>query len=79
VVVRVEFEELIHPRKLMTRPPGTGVAAPESPVPEPRGVTGTPCRLANLASSLTWRVLLGRTTAKVRRAPRAGFVVQVIG
>src|ERR1017187_9168241 len=48
----------------MTIPPATGVAPPDSTVPEPRAVIARPCRLAIFAIADTSSVLLGRTTAK---------------
>lgn len=43
----------------ITRPFSRGRAAPESPVPEPRAVTGTPCSPAALSSPATSSALPG--------------------
>src|SRR5690349_16307164 len=44
-------------------PPLIVTAPPESPVPAPRGTTGTPCLAATLMTSATCRVLDASTTA----------------
>ena len=45
-----------------TRPPLAGTAAPDSPVPEPRAVTRSPCAPATRSTAATSAVLPGRTT-----------------
>ena len=44
-------------------PPRIGTAPPASPVPEPRGTTGTRCRLAIATAAATSSALPGSTTA----------------
>ena len=46
-----------------TRQPSTAEAPPESPLPAPRGTTGTPCSAANRTAAWTSSVDPARTTA----------------
>ena len=46
--------------------PSTAMAPPESPVPAPRGTSGTRCRAARRTMALTSAVLPGKTTASGR-------------
>ena len=50
----------------MTTPPSQGIAPPERPVPEPRAVTGSPCRRAMRTAAATSSAVSGRTTASGR-------------
>ena len=50
--------------KARTREPSRATAPPESPVPAPRGVTGTPRRFAALTTSATSSVEPGTATAR---------------
>ena len=45
-----------------TRPPGSGMQAPERPVPTPPAVTGIPSSTAMLRMATTWFVSLGHAT-----------------
>ena len=59
--------------KETTMPPATGTEAPDSPVPDPRAVTGMPSSAAALTMAATWSVVDGRATASGRTGstPRA--------
>jgi hypothetical protein len=46
-----------------TIPPSAGMHAPDSPVPDPRAVTGTPWRSATPSTAATSPVVDGSTTA----------------
>ena len=52
--------------KETTTPPSTGTAAPDSPVPEPRAVSGIPSSAAAVTTAATSAVEPGRTTAAGR-------------
>ena len=52
-----------------TAQPGTGRAPPESPVPEPRGTSGTPASRATRTTAATSSVEPGRTTSSGRTRP----------
>ena len=56
--------------KETTTPPATGIDAPESPVPEPRAVIGTPSSRAAVTMAATSAVEAGRATASGRTASR---------
>ena len=43
-------------------PSGSGMHAPERPVPAPRAVTGTPSSAATATSADTWAASVGVTT-----------------
>src|SRR5688572_11773347 len=49
--------------RLSTMPPSRALAPPESPVPAPRGTTGTPCSAAQRTAVCTWVASCARTTA----------------
>jgi hypothetical protein len=57
-----------------TMPPSTAVAPPESPLPAPRGTTGTRCAVAHRRTAWTSSVLVGRTTAN--GVPAAGSIAR---
>jgi hypothetical protein len=50
----------------MTMPPRRGMHAPDSPVPLPRAVTGTPSSAASRTMPATSSVVVGRTTKSGR-------------
>ena len=54
--------------KETTIPPDTGMAAPESPVPEPRAVSGTRSATAACTTAATSSAVPGRTTRRRRTA-----------
>ena len=65
-----------------TPPPCCGVAPPASPVPAPRGVTGTPCACAQRTSAATSSVERGSTTTSGSAAlerERVGLVGEARG
>jgi hypothetical protein len=46
-----------------TTPPGSGMQAPDKPVPAPRAVIGTPSSLATRTAAATSPVLDGKATS----------------
>ncbi len=49
---------------LSTMPPSTALDPPDSPLPAPRGTTGTRCAVAQRITACTSAVQVGRTTAQ---------------
>ena len=58
------------PARLSTTPPAMGRAPPVSPLPAPRGTTGTLWAVAAAMTRAIWAVSVARTTASGRWARR---------